>query len=132
DPDPDLRADVVIAEPPFNLRLDYDLRLTDPRFVFGVPPARNADTAWLQHAIAHLTDTGRAFVITAHGALFRGGAEERLRTELLRQGCVETIVGLPGGMSAYTSIPLALWVLRRPNNEQSDVLLIDASEIEAA
>lgn len=132
DPDPELRSDVVIAEPPFSIRLDYELRLTDPRFVFGAPPAHNADTAWLQHAIAHLTDTGRAFVITPHGPLVRGAGEGRIRAELLRQGCVETIVGLPGGMASNTSIQLALWVLRRPNNEQSDVLLIDASEVEDA
>ncbi|WP_216695300.1 N-6 DNA methylase [Dietzia psychralcaliphila] len=133
DPDPELRADVIVAEPPFSLRMDFDSRLTDPRFfVFGAPPAINADTAWIQHAIAHLTDTGRAFIITPHGPLFRGGVEGQIRAELLRQGCVETIVGLPGGMAAHTSIPLALWVLRRPNNEHSDVLFIDASEVDAA
>lgn len=133
DPDPELRADVVIAEPPFAMRMDVDSRLTDPRFFrFGAPPPSNADTAWLQHAIAHLTDTGRAFIITPHGPLFRGGVEEQIRAEMLRQGCVETIVGLPGGMATHTSIPLALWVLRRPTNEHSDVLFVDASTIDDA
>ncbi|OAK53006.1 N-6 DNA methylase [Rhodococcoides kyotonense] len=133
DPDPGLRADVVIAEPPFAMRMDLDSRLTDPRFFnFGAPPASNADTAWIQHAITHLADTGRAFIITPHGPLFRGGVEGQIRAEILRQGCVETIVGLPGGMAAYTSIPLALWVLRRPNNEHSDVLFIDASDVDDA
>lgn len=132
DPDLGLRADVVIAEPPFGMRMDVDSRLTDPRFVFGAPPAISADTAWLQHAIAHLTDTGRAFIITPHGPLFRGGVEGQIRAEILRQGCIETIVGLPGGMAAHTSIPLALWVLRRPNNEHPDVLFIDASDVDDA
>lgn len=133
DPDPGLHADVVIAEPPFAMRMDVDSRLTDPRFFnFGAPPANNADTAWLQHAIAHLTDTGRAFIITPHGPLFRGGVEGQIRTEILRQGCVEAIVGLPGGMAAHTSIPLALWVLRRPNDENSDVLFVDASDVDDA
>lgn len=132
DPDPDLRADVIIAEPSFSFRMDTDTRLTDPRFVFGAPPASNGDTAWIQHAIAHLSDSGRAFVITPHGPLFRGGAEARIRAELLRQGCVETIVGLPGRMVPYTAVPFALWVLRRPNVERSHVLLIDASEDETA
>lgn len=132
DPDPRLRADVVIAEPPFSMRMDVDSRLTDPRFVFGAPPVSNADTAWLQHAIAHLADTGRAFIITPHGPLFRGGVEGQIRAEILRQGCVETIVGLPGGMTAHTSIPLALWVLRRPNDGYSDVLFIDASDVDDA
>ena len=132
DPYPGLRADVVIAEPPFSMRMDVDSRLTDPRFVFGAPPASNADTAWLQHAIAHLADTGRAFIITPYGPLFRGGVEGQIRAEILRQGCVETIVGLPGGMAAHTTIPLALWVLRRPNNEHSDVLFVDASDVDDA
>ncbi|GAC84450.1 hypothetical protein GP2_022_00660 [Gordonia paraffinivorans NBRC 108238] len=131
DPDPDLRADVVVAEPPFGLSIDIDTRLTDPRFVFGAPPKNSSETAWLQHAIAHLTDTGRAFVITPHSPLFRGAAEERIRTELLRQGCIETVVGLPARMVPHTSIPLALWVLRRPNGKHSDVLLIDASDDDA-
>lgn len=131
DPDPDLRADVIIAEPPFGRRMDIDTRLTDPRFIFGAPPASSGDTAWLQHAIAHLTDNGRAFVITSQGPLFRGGAESRIRAELLRQGCIEAVVGLPGRMLPQTAIPLALWVLRRPNDENTDVLLIDASDDES-
>ncbi|MFL0580824.1 N-6 DNA methylase [Dietzia sp. 179-F 9C3 NHS] len=132
DPDPGLRADVIIAEPPFAMRMEADSRLTDPRFSFGAPPAISADTAWLQHAIAHLTDTGRAFILTPHSPLFRGGAEGQIRAEILRQGCVETIVGLPGGMASNTSIPLALWVLRRPTNTHSDVLFIDGSDVNDA
>ncbi|MET3860471.1 hypothetical protein ABIE38_001393 [Dietzia sp. 2505] len=132
DPDPYLRADVIIAEPPFGVHMDFDTRLTDPRFIFGVPPKGSTETAWIQHAIAHLTENGRAFVITSQGQLFSGGAAERIRAELLRQGCVETVVGLPGRMLPHTAIPLALWVLRRPNDEHSDVLLIDASKDEAA
>lgn len=132
DPDPDLRADVVIAEPPFGVYMDLKTRLTDPRFVFGAPPKSSSETAWIQHAIAHLTDHGRAFVITSQGPLFRSGSEERIRAELLRQGCIETVVGLPGRMLPHTAVPLALWVLRRPNNGHSDVLLIDASRMEDA
>lgn len=132
DPDPELRANVVIAEPPFGVRMNIDARLIDPRFAFGVPPVSSGETAWIQHAIAHLADTGRAFIITPHGPLFRGGAERQIRAGLLQQGCIETIVGLPGGMAAHTSIPLALWVLRGPRNKYSDVLFIDASDVDDA
>jgi type I restriction-modification system DNA methylase subunit len=132
DIDPELRADVVIAEPPLGLRLDSPEWLTDRRFQFGAPPRMSADTAWLQHVIAHLTETGRGYVLTSSGALFR--EEERaVRTALVRSGCVEAIVGLPGKMLPHTAVKLALWVLRRPTpvDAASQILLIDAAEEEA-
>lgn len=133
DIDPALRADVVIAEPPFGLKLDAPAWLTDPRFEFGPPPRTSADTAWLQHVVAHLAEAGRGYVITPAGTLFRGGEERAIRTELIRSGCVEAIVGLPGKMLPHTAIPLALWILRRPApvNATSQILLIDAAEEEA-
>lgn len=130
DADPDLRADVILLEPPFGLRLDASRRLTDARFDFGAPPRSSADTAWLQHAIAHLTHGGRAYVLTPLGTLSRPGEEGRIRTALLKQGCVQAIVGLPGKLLPQTSIPLALWVLRRPVPEPAveEVLFIDATD----
>jgi hypothetical protein len=133
DVDPDLRADTVILDPPIGVGLDSPARLTDARFVYGPPPRMSADTAWLQHAIAHLSPSGRAYVLTPQGVLSRGGEEGRIRTELVRRGCVEAVVGLPGKMLTQTSIPLALWVLRRPRTSKAlgGVLLIDASESES-
>ena len=130
DVDPSLHADVVILEPPFGVRFDSSGRLTDARFDFGAPPRSSADTAWLQHAIAHLTERGRAYVLTPSGVLFRGGEEGRIRTELVRRGCVEAVIGLPGKMLPHTSIPLALWVLRRPvvSAIGGSILFIDAAE----
>jgi hypothetical protein len=130
DIDPDLRADVILLEPPFGLRLDASHRLTDARFDFGAPPRSSADTAWLQHAVVHLADGGRAYVLSPAGTLFRGGEEGRIRAELVKHGCVEAIVGLPGKLLPHTSIPLALWVLRRPVPEAPTerVLFIDAAE----
>jgi SAM-dependent methyltransferase len=130
DVDPSLRADVIILEPPFGIRHYASDRLTDARFEFGVPPRTSADTAWLQHAIAHLTEDGRAYVLSPAGTLFHGGDEGRIRTELIRRGCVEAVVGLPGKMLPHTSIALALWVLRRPVSAAATehVLVIDASE----
>lgn len=130
DVDPTLKADIIILEPPFGLRRDASVRLTDARFDFGPPPRFSADTAWLQHAIAHLTDDGHAYVLSPAGTLFRGGEEGRIRTELVRRGCVEAVVGLPGKLLPHTSIPLALWVLRRPTQTTGieRILLIDASE----
>ncbi len=128
DPNHTLRADVVLLEPPFGMRLDAPSAVTDPRFEFGTPPRNSADTAWLQHAIAHLSDEGRAFVVTPMGTLQREGDEARIRAELLRRGCIEAIVGLPGKMLPQTTIALALWVLRRPtpSSESEPILFIDA------
>lgn len=130
DVDPLLQADVIVLEPPFSVRMDTSARLTDTRFDFGAPPRSSADTAWLQHAVAHLTGPGRAYVLSPAGTLFRAGDEGKIRTELLRRGCVETVVGLPGKLLPHMSVPLALWVLRHPSAHAAtnDVLLIDASE----
>lgn len=135
DVDPDLRADVIVAEPPFNLRWDAAASLTDPRYSYGTPPASSADLAWIQHCVAHLAEGGRAFVVTPTGTLFRGGAEKAIRTELVRRGCVEAIFALPGKMLPHVSIPLALWVLCRPGevtnaNEISFVHGVDAANPE--
>lgn len=130
DPDPDLRADTIILEPPVGLRFpDTDSRMTDPRFVFGTPPQSSADTAWLQHVVAHLSATGRGYVLTAHGVLSRG-TEREIRSKLVAKGCVEAVVGLPGKLLPNITIPLALWVVRHPLDDPSDarVLFIDASE----
>ena len=129
DVDPSLRADVIILEPPFGIRHYASDRLTDARFEFGVPPRSSADTAWLQHVIAHLTEKGRAYVLSPSVTLFRA-ADEGIRTGLVRRGCVEAVVGLPGKVLPQTSLQLALWVLRRPVAAAATerVLVIDASE----
>lgn len=126
DPQPGLRADVIVAEPPFGMAWDSSIALTDPRFAFGVPPRSASDLAWVQHAIAHLASGGRAYVLTTMGALQRGGPERQIRTNLLSAGCVEAIVALPPKMLPHTSIGLALWVLRS-RTQPADVLLTDAS-----
>ncbi len=129
DPDPSLRADVVVAEPTFGMAWDPSSKLIDPRFAHGVPPKTASDLAWVQHAIAHLAPGGRAFVLTTPGALFRSGSERQIRANLLSVGCVEAVVGLPSKMLPHTSIGPALWVLRS-QNKASDVLLIDASDVD--
>lgn len=120
-------ADVVVAEPPLSLRWDPTRVANDPRWVFGQPSSFNADLAWVQHTIAHLTEEGRGYVVLANGSLFRGGQEARIRAEMLRQGCVDAIVTLPSGMFSTTSLPAALWVVNRPgqSTDPNSVLLAD-------
>lgn len=126
---PNLKADTIILEPPFGLRFDTAMGLSDMRFVFGTPPKSNADLAWVQDAIAHLSETGRAYVLTPLGTLNKGGAEQNIRSGLVKAGCIEAIVALPGKLLPHTSIPLALWVLRRPTNyAEEQITFFDASE----
>jgi hypothetical protein len=129
-PDPSLRADIVIAEPPFGMAWRRSQNIADPRWAFGLAPANNSDLAWIQHAIAHTKREGTAFVITTLGSLSQGGASSAIRTELLRGGCIDAIVALPAKMLPHTGIGLALWVLRSPERplDGDPVLLIDASE----
>jgi hypothetical protein len=125
---PDLRADVIVAEPPIGTSWSTDVALSDPRWRFGVPPKTHAEFAWLQHVLAHLAPEGRGYVITAMGPLFRGGAEERIRSEMIRHDVVRAIVGLPGKLLPNVSIPLALWVVGNPRTTDAPgVLIINAS-----
>ena len=126
-----LRADVVMCDPPAGVRLEgRSLLPGDPRWrLLGSlePPAsRAADFAWLAHVIYHLKGDGRGYVLLPQGTLFRGGAEARLRAELLRQGTIEAVVALPATPGTVPSS--SLWIVRQPTNAPNDVLLIDAQD----
>lgn len=123
-------ADAVVTNPPWGLQNTSDIvDLSDPRWVFGKPTQRD-NGVWLQHAISHLADQGRAFVLTPRGDLFKSGRTAQWRDEMLRRGAIEAIIALPAGMlSPYTSIPSALWVLTRPGQsiDPDRVLLAEAA-----
>lgn len=124
---PDLRADLVVCDPPYQAKRNWPAAAAaDPRWIFGIPP-KVADFAWLLHALHHLAEGGRAYVFLPPGSLFRPGPERALRSRLLAQGMVEAVVSLPAGSSPRTGIPLVLWILRRaqPASEQDSVLLVD-------
>lgn len=132
DPDPDLRADMIIAEPTFGLRVDRHTTMLDPRLHFGIPPRSSGDSFWLQHVVAHLAPGGIGYVLTSPGVLFRGGAEARIRRSLLLGGWVRAVVALPGKMLPQTSIAPVLWVLGESDQAApGKVLLIDASKVDA-
>ena len=129
DPARSTRADLVLTDPPHGLALAEES--TDqkyPIWEFGTPPKFSADTAWLQHAIAHLNPSGRAIVVTPIGLLSRGGSEAKIRNELVRRGAVHAVITLPGRVRANTSIRLAVWVLGAPDkiDRRTTALLIDA------
>lgn len=128
DPAAGVLADAVISTPPWGMR-DFgpDIDPHSPRWVFGRPSPRS-DGIWLQQAIEHLADGGRAFIVTTRSELSRSGPSETLRHELLRQGTIEAIIALPPSIFApYTPIATAVWVLARPGQtvDPDQVLLVD-------
>ena len=112
----DVKADYIIANPPFNVS-DWsgELLRTDGRWQYGVPPAGNANFAWLQHFIYHLSPQGQAGVVLAKGALTSKTSNEgEIRKALIEQGnVIDCIVNLPAKLFLNTQIPAALWFMRR-------------------
>jgi type I restriction enzyme M protein len=111
----DLKADYIIANPPFNVS-DWggDLMRTDGRWQYGVPPTGNANFAWMQHFIYHLSPTGQAGIVLAKGALTsKSSGEGEIRKALIEAGFIDCIVNLPAKLFLNTQIPAGLWFLRR-------------------
>lgn len=134
----DLKADYIIANPPFNVS-DWsgELLRNDGRWQFGVPPAGNANFAWLQHFIYHLNPTGQAGVVLAKGALTsKTSGEGDMRKALIEQGnVIDCIVNLPAKLFLNTQIPAALWFMSRNRtngkfrNRSNEILFIDARNL---
>ncbi|MDP2487499.1 type I restriction-modification system subunit M [Pseudoalteromonas marina] len=125
--------DCVIANPPFSLKeWGYDLWSADPygRKQYGLAPKNNGDFAWVQHMFASLNEQGRMAVVLPHGVLFRGGAEGKIRAQLLKQNCIEAIIGVASNLFYGTGIPACILVLRksRPASQQDHVLIVNAEE----
>lgn len=129
----DLKADFIIANPPFNVS-DWsgELLRGDGRWKFGVPPAGNANFAWLQHFIHHLAPNGRAGVVLAKGALTsKSSGEGEIRKALVADGnLIDCIVNLPAKLFLNTQIPAGLWFMNRARNNghprKGEILFIDA------
>ena len=121
--------DAVVANPPFSYRWDPTDAVTDDmRFKsHGVAPKSAADFAFLLHGLHYLKDDGVMAIILPHGVLFRGGVEERIRTKLLKDGHIDTVIGLPANLFYSTGIPVCILVLKKCK-KPDDVLVINASE----
>lgn len=124
-----LQCDAVVANPPFSYRWEpADAISEDFRFKsYGLAPKSAADFAFLLHGFHFLSDEGTMAIILPHGVLFRGGAEERIRTKLLKDGHIDTVIGLPANLFFSTGIPVCILVLKKCK-KFDDVLFINASE----
>ncbi|MCQ4320753.1 type I restriction-modification system subunit M [Stutzerimonas stutzeri] len=128
----DLRADFVLANPPFNVSDWWHGSLEgDPRWVYGTPPQGNANYAWLQHMLYHLKPNGRAGIVLANGSMSSGqNSEGDIRKAMVEADVVDVMVALPGQLFFNTQIPACLWFLARQKTARpGEVLFIDARKL---
>ncbi|HLP64752.1 type I restriction-modification system subunit M [Flavobacterium sp.] len=124
-----IEFDAIVANPPFSLRWEpEEITADDFRFKnYGVAPKSAADFAFLLHGFHFLGKEGTMAIILPHGVLFRGGAEERIRTKLLKDNNIDTVIGLPSNLFFSTGIPVCIIVLKKCK-KHDDVLFINASD----
>lgn len=120
--------DAIVANPPFSLRWEVTEAMADDfRFKnYGLAPKSAADFAFLLHGFHFLSQDGTMAIILPHGVLFRGGAEQRIRTKLLKDNNIDTVIGLPSNLFFSTGIPVCILVLKKCK-KHDDVLFINAS-----
>ena len=130
---PDLRADFILANPPFNMNDWWHGSLEgDPRWVYGTPPQSNANYAWLQHMLHHLRPTGRAGIVLANGSMSSSqNGEGDIRAAMVHADVVDVMVVLPKQLFFNTPIPACLWFLTKakPEHRKGEVLFIDARKL---
>jgi type I restriction enzyme M protein len=140
---PDLRADYIMANPPFNMKeWDAGVAVDDPRWKYGTPPSGNANFAWLQHMLYHLAPNGSLGLLLANGSMSSNTNNEgAIRKALIENDLVECMVALPGQLFTNTQIPACIWFLtknkaarvndygRNLRDRKGEVLFIDARNL---
>lgn len=128
---PTLRADFIMANPPFNLSDWGADKLTDDvRWQYGMPPAGNANFAWLQHMIHHLAPNGKIGMVLANGSLSsQSGGEGEIRKNIINADLVECIIAMPTQLFYTTQIPVSLWFLAKNKKQKGKTLFIDARKM---
>ncbi len=128
---PTMRADYIMANPPFNLS-DWgaDKLKDDVRWKYGMPPASNANYAWLQHMIYHLAPAGKIGMVLANGSLSsQSGGEGEIRKNIINADLVECIIAMPTQLFYTTQIPVSLWFLNKQKQQPGKTLFIDARKL---
>lgn len=143
DQHPDLRADFIMANPPFNMKeWNTGVDENDPRFKYGMPPASNANFAWMQHMLHHLAPEGSQALLLSNGSMSSSTNNEgTIRQALIENDLIECMVALPGQLFTNTQIPACIWFLTKNKNPRVDkagrklrgrkgeVLFIDARDL---
>jgi len=139
----DLRADYVMANPPFNMKeWNGDVSDKDPRWKYGIPPKNNANFAWLQHMLYHLSPSGSMGLLLANGSMSSNTSNEgTIRQALIENDLVECMVALPGQLFTNTQIPACIWFLSKDKknginkngktlrDRSQEILFIDARDL---
>src|SRR4030043_2103609 len=132
---PDLRADFVIANPPFNAEWEPErLSDKDPRIKYGIPPSGSANFMWIQHFIHHLAPNGMAGFVMANGALAVSGREGEIRKKIIEDDLIDVIIACPPKLFYNVSLPVSLWFVSKNKNNgrfrkrTGEALFIDARE----
>ncbi|MDR2175150.1 MAG: type I restriction-modification system subunit M [Synergistaceae bacterium] len=128
---PTLKFDFILANPPFNLsNWGADRLISDVRWKYGLPPAGNANFAWLQHMIHHLSPSGKIGMVLANGSLSsQSGGEGEIRRKIVEDDLVEGIVAMPTQLFYTTQIPVSLWFISRNKIQKGKTLFIDARKM---
>ncbi len=137
---PDLKADFIMANPPFNIS-DWggDKLIDDRRWKYGIPPAGNANFAWVQHMIHHLSPRGYAGIVLANGSMSSNSSNEgEIRKNLLQSDLIDCMIALPGQLFFNTQIPACIWILAKDKSgkdgkrsRKKEILFIDARNMGA-
>jgi type I restriction enzyme M protein len=137
DQHPDLKADYILMNPPFGQSTEWgkDALSGDPRWAYGIPPAKPANYAWLQHAISKLSAKGQAGIVMPNGTLTTTqGGEDAIRKAIIEADLVECIIALPNQLFLNTTIPCCLWFLSKDKTKngrdrRGETLFIDARKL---
>lgn len=125
---PTLKADFIMANPPFNLS-DWgaDKLANDVRWKYGLPPAGNANFAWIQHMIHHLSPNGKIGLVLANGSLSsQSGGEGDIRRKIVEADLIEGIIAMPSQLFYTTQIPVSIWFLNKNKAQKGKTLFVDA------
>ena len=128
---PTLKTDFILANPPFNYHPWGQEKLKDdPRWKYGLPPANNANFAWIQHMIYHLAPNGKIGLVLANGALSsQTGGEGEIRKKIIEADLVEGIVALPTQLFYSVTIPVTLWFISKNKKQKGKTVFIDARKM---
>ena len=125
----DLKADFILANPPFNLEWDADKVSKDPRWRYGLAPKNNANYAWLQHMISKLSQNGKMACILANGSLSAGGQEGEIRKKLIENNLVDCIISMPTNLFYTVAVPCSIWIINRNKKQKGKTLFINATNL---
>ena len=125
----DLKADFILANPPFNLEWDRDKVEDDPRWKYGLPPKNNANYAWLQHMISKLSQNGKMACILANGSLSASGQEGEIRKKIIENDLVDCIIAMPTNLFYTVTVPCSIWIINRNKNLKEKTLFINATNL---